>query len=120
MPKPARLVRAEKSTATRDPCAHQILRVLGLAILNSSSNEQDGPNDSRRARRATTGFYESCIHCRVHIGHPGDRLLLYCVSPVLLLVRAAEQRQINPVLPILGGSALVCGMVLLFVSRPRS
>jgi hypothetical protein len=46
--------------------------------------------------------------------------LLYSVSPILLLVHAAEQRQTNLVLPILGGVALICGIALLFATRPRS
>jgi hypothetical protein len=50
----------------------------------------------------------------------GIASLLYCVSPVLLLVHAADQRQSNLVLPILGGVALICGIALLFVARPRS
>jgi hypothetical protein len=50
----------------------------------------------------------------------GIASLLYCVSPILLLVHAAEQRQSSLVLPILGGVALVCGIALLFATRPRS
>jgi hypothetical protein len=50
----------------------------------------------------------------------GIALLLYCVSPILLLVRAAEQHETNLVLPSLGGVALICGMALLFASRPRN
>jgi hypothetical protein len=50
----------------------------------------------------------------------GIATLVYCVSPVLLLVHAAEQHQTNSVLPILGGIALICGIVLLFATRPRS
>jgi hypothetical protein len=50
----------------------------------------------------------------------GIASLLYCVSPILLLVHAAEQRQVNLVLPIAGGVALICGIALLFATRPRS
>lgn len=50
----------------------------------------------------------------------GIALLVYCVSPILLLVRAAEQHQTNSVVPIVGGLALICGIVLLFANRPRS
>jgi hypothetical protein len=50
----------------------------------------------------------------------GIASLLYCVSPILLLVRAAEQHQTNLVFPIFGGLALICGIALLFVARPRS
>jgi hypothetical protein len=50
----------------------------------------------------------------------GIASLLYCVSPILLLVHAAEQHQTNSVLPIVGGIALICGIALLFATRPRS
>jgi hypothetical protein len=50
----------------------------------------------------------------------GIASLVYSVSPILLLVHAAEQHQTNLVLPILGGLALICGIALLFVTRPRS
>jgi formate-dependent nitrite reductase membrane component NrfD len=50
----------------------------------------------------------------------GVASLVYSLSPVLLLVHAAEQRQTNLVLPILGGVALICGIALLFATRPRS
>jgi hypothetical protein len=46
--------------------------------------------------------------------------LVYCVSPVLLLVHAAEQHQTNLVLPIIGGLALICGIALLYATRSRS
>jgi uncharacterized membrane protein len=49
----------------------------------------------------------------------GIASLLYSVSPILLLVRAAEQHQTSLVLPIFGGLALICGIALLFASRPR-
>ena len=50
----------------------------------------------------------------------GIASLVYCVSPLRLLVQAAEQHQTNSVLPILGGLALICGIGLLFATRPRS
>jgi hypothetical protein len=50
----------------------------------------------------------------------GIASLMYYVSPVLLLIHATEQRQTNLVFPILGGLALICGIALLFVARPRS
>jgi hypothetical protein len=50
----------------------------------------------------------------------GIASLAYCVSPILLLVHAAEQHQTNLVLPILGGVALMCGIALLYATRPRS
>jgi hypothetical protein len=50
----------------------------------------------------------------------GIASLLYSVSPILLLVHAAEQRQTSFVLPIVGGVALICGIALLFATRPRS
>jgi hypothetical protein len=49
----------------------------------------------------------------------GIALLVYSVSPVLLLVHAAEQHQTNLLLPILGGVTLLCGIALLFAARPR-
>jgi hypothetical protein len=50
----------------------------------------------------------------------GIGLLLYSVSPVRLLIHAAEQYQTNLLLPSLGGVALVCGIALLYATRPRS
>jgi hypothetical protein len=50
----------------------------------------------------------------------GIASLLYCVSPILLLVHAAEQRQTDLVPPILGGLVLICGIALLIAARPRS
>ena len=50
----------------------------------------------------------------------GIASLVYCVSPVLLLVHAAEPHKTNFVLPILGGLTLICGIALLIVTRPRS
>jgi uncharacterized membrane protein len=50
----------------------------------------------------------------------GIASLVYCVSPVMLLVHAAEQHQTSSLLPILGGFALICGIALLFATRPRS
>jgi hypothetical protein len=49
----------------------------------------------------------------------GIASLVYSVSPILLLVRAAEQHQPSLVLPIFGGLAFICGIALLFASRPR-
>jgi len=69
---------------------------------------------------ATTDFMRAASIVGFILVALGIASLLYCVSPILLLVHAAEQRQTNPVLPILGGLALVCGIALLFASRPRS
>ena len=69
---------------------------------------------------ATTDFMRAASIVGFILVALGLASLLYCVSPILLLVHAAEQRQTNPVLPILGGLALVCGIALLFASRPRS
>jgi hypothetical protein len=44
----------------------------------------------------------------------GIAALVYCVSPIGLLVQATEQSETNSVLPILGGFAL------LFVTRQRN
>ena len=50
----------------------------------------------------------------------GIASLVYCVSPVLLLLHAAEQHQTNLILPIFGGLALICGIALLYATRERS
>jgi hypothetical protein len=50
----------------------------------------------------------------------GIALLLYSVSPVLLLLRAAEHHQANLAFPILGGLALICGIAVLYLTRPRN
>jgi hypothetical protein len=49
----------------------------------------------------------------------GIASLVYCESPVLLLVHAAEQHQTNLVLPVFGGLALICGIALLYATRER-
>jgi uncharacterized membrane protein len=45
--------------------------------------------------------------------------LAYFAAPMQLLVQDAEQQNSNPVIPILGGLALIGGIALLFATRPR-
>jgi uncharacterized membrane protein len=45
--------------------------------------------------------------------------LAYFASPLRLLVQDVEQQNSNPVIPILGGLALIGGIALLFATRPR-
>ena len=50
----------------------------------------------------------------------GIVLLAYFASPVRLMFQSTlEQTKINPLPPILGGLALVCGIALLFVVRSK-
>ena len=45
--------------------------------------------------------------------------LAYFAAPMRLLVQDVEQPNSYPVIPILGGLALICGIALLFATRPR-
>jgi uncharacterized membrane protein len=45
--------------------------------------------------------------------------LAYFAAPMRLLVQDVEQQNSNPVILILGGLALIGGIALLFVTRPR-
>ena len=45
--------------------------------------------------------------------------LAYFAAPMQLLVQDAEQQNSNPVIPILGGLALIGGIALLFATRTR-
>jgi uncharacterized membrane protein len=45
--------------------------------------------------------------------------LAYFAAPMQLLVQDAEQQNSNPLIPILGGLALIGGIALLFATRPR-
>jgi hypothetical protein len=106
------------------------MQALGLGILHSSANDPDGREEPTHSDAWRTLVSLSFAKPReimraasivgfILVGL-GIASLLYCVSPILLLVHAAEQRQTNLVLPILGGLALICGIALLFVARPRS
>jgi len=45
--------------------------------------------------------------------------LAYFAAPLRLLVQDVEQQNSSPVIPILGGLALIGGIALLFATRPR-
>jgi hypothetical protein len=45
--------------------------------------------------------------------------LAYFAAPMRLLVHDVKQPNSYPVIPILGGLALICGIALLFATRPR-
>jgi hypothetical protein len=111
-----------------------LVQVLDLGILNSSAYYQDereepGHSDAWRSLVVSLSFAKN-MQSREFMRAAsiagfilvalGIASLLYCVSPILLLVHAAEQRQTSLVLPILGGVALICGIALLFATRPRS
>jgi hypothetical protein len=49
----------------------------------------------------------------------GVASLAYFAAPMRLLVQDVEQQNSNPLIPILGGLALIGGMALLFITRPR-
>ena len=49
----------------------------------------------------------------------GIVLLAYYGDPIRLMVRDFEPHKSNPMLPILGGLALLGGVALLFATRPR-
>jgi hypothetical protein len=119
---------------TKGPSAHQMVgAVLDLGILSSSVYDQDGREESRHsdawrslvvslpfAKMQPREFMRAAAIAGFILVGLGIASLLYCVSPVLLLVHATEQHQTNLVLPIVGGLALICGIALLFVARPRS
>ena len=106
--------------------------VLDLGILSSSVYDQDGREESRPsdawrslvvslpfAKMQPREFMRAAAIVGFILVGLGIASLLYCVSPVLLLVHATEQHQTNLVLPIVGGLALICGIALLFATRPR-
>jgi len=45
--------------------------------------------------------------------------LAYFASPMRLLIQAVEQQNCNPVIPLLGGLALIGGIALLFATDTR-
>jgi hypothetical protein len=45
--------------------------------------------------------------------------LAYFASPMRLMVQGVLPHKTNLVPPIFGGVALICGLVLLFATRPR-
>jgi|HubBroStandDraft_1064217.scaffolds.fasta_scaffold80811_2 hypothetical protein len=49
----------------------------------------------------------------------GIASLAYFAAPMRLLVQAVEQQNSNPVIPILGGLALIGGIALLSATDPR-
>lgn len=45
--------------------------------------------------------------------------LAYSAAPLGLLTQDVEQQNSNPVIPILGGLALIGGIALMFAARPH-